>query len=114
MKDIKILIVDDEPDILDSFAFCLRNYKDNLLFASSGNKAISILKNYKVNVIFSDFKMADGSGADLFKYVQENHKNIDFYFFTGNEIQHLVNDDFMKGIFSKPREISLMMQKIIE
>lgn len=114
MKNLKILIVDDEPDILDSFAFCLRKYRENLLFAYSGNNAISILKNYKVDVIFSDFKMADGSGAELQKYVKEHHKNIDFYFLSGNQIEHLVEEDFIKGIFSKPRDIGLMMQKIME
>lgn len=114
MTQIRILIVDDEPDILDSFAFCLKKYQENLLFASSGNKAISILKNYKVDAVFSDFSMPDGSGLELYKYIEQNHKNIDFYFFTGNKIDHLTEESLIKGIFNKPRDMSLMLQKVIE
>lgn len=114
MNNIRILIVDDEPDILDSFAYCLRKYKEQIHFASSGNNAISILKNYKINVIFSDFTMPDGSGIELYRYVEKNHKNIDFYFFTGNKIDHLLEDSLIKGIFNKPRDMNLMFEKVAE
>jgi DNA-binding NtrC family response regulator len=114
MKKINILIVDDEQDILDNFAFCLRQHKEGLHFASSGNKAISILKNYKIDVVFSDFNMPDGHGSELYRYIQKTHKDIDFYFFTGNAIEHLQNEDFLKGVFNKPKDISLMLAKVTE
>lgn len=112
MTNIRILIVDDEPDILESFAFFLKKYKENLHFASSGNKAISILKNYKIDAIFSDFNMNDGNGLELYKYVERNHKDIEFYFFTGNKIDHLLEESLIKGIFNKPRDINLMLKTI--
>lgn len=113
MTDIKILIVDDEPDILMSFEFFLKNYKSNLLFATSGNHAISILKNHKIDAVFSDFSMSDGSGIDLLRYITQHHNDIDFYFFTGNRIEHLLRDSLIKGIFNKPKDMSLLLKTIM-
>lgn len=112
MESVKILIVDDEQEILENFAYVLRKFQDNIRFTTSGNKAISVLKEEKIDVIFSDFNMPDGNGTELYRYVKENHPKIDMYFFSGNQIDHLIDETFIKGIFGKPRDIFLMLDLI--
>lgn len=64
----KILIVDDEEDIVevlnDAFS------EDNVIVftASSGNKAKRVLQAHKIDVIISDIRMKDGDGIDLLAF----------------------------------------------
>ncbi len=112
MESVKILIVDDEQEILENFSYVLRKFQDRVCFTTSGNKAISILKSEKIDVIFSDFNMPDGNGTELYRYVKENHPKIDMYFFSGNQIDHLIDESFIKGIFGKPKDMMMMLDLI--
>ena len=61
----KILIVDDENDILDSLERDLR--KDySVVTATSGFAALKILQKEKIQLILSDQRMPEMTGVQLF------------------------------------------------
>ena len=62
---IKFLIVDDEPDVVDSVSelFTLRNY--NVVTATSGTKALEMVKKESPNIIILDIRMPDISGMEV-------------------------------------------------
>jgi len=70
----KVLVVDDEPQIREVFELILEaNDSIEVFFAASGNLAIQLLQEQKdVGLIFCDYRMDDGSGGDVFKWVSEN------------------------------------------
>lgn len=112
-----ILIVDDEPDILELMEeeFDLEGFK--VTCTDSGNKALSILKNNSqhFDVIISDFKMSDGDGSVVLDFVRrkEGHRPL-FYFVSGqadissSEAQSLG----VKRFIYKPFDVDELIQKI--
>ena len=82
---IKFLIVDDEPDVVDSVSelFTLRNY--NVITATSGTKALEMVKKEKPNIIILDIRMPDISGMDVLKEVRKTYPKIRVIMLTGVE-----------------------------
>jgi CheY-like chemotaxis protein len=69
-----ILIVDDEADLRNTISFDFLRKGYNVLTASSGNGALKILSEKKVDLILSDVRMADGDGIELLNQVKSNNK----------------------------------------
>lgn len=62
----KILLVDDEPDILNILEFEFQDIGYKTELAGSGNEAIHKLRAGKsFDAIISDIRMPDGTGIDL-------------------------------------------------
>ena len=59
-----ILLVDDEPDILNSLRGLLRR-DFQVLVARSGSEALQMLREHDVHVIMTDQRMPEMSGAEL-------------------------------------------------
>lgn len=68
----KILVVDDEPDIREILTMMIEAVSDcDIVQAESGNRAIKILEeDNDVSIIFCDYRMQDGNGGDVYKYVR--------------------------------------------
>ncbi|MGH7894852.1 MAG: sigma-54-dependent transcriptional regulator [Candidatus Binatia bacterium] len=69
-RSVPILVVDDEPDILKSFAF---SYGDEftLLTADGGAKALEVLAGEDVGVIVADQRMPGMDGAEFLERSME-------------------------------------------
>ena len=80
-KPLSCLVVDDEEDLRDLLGFVLENeFKAVVYYASSGNEAIDFLKKNreKIDLIVCDYRMGDGNGGDVFKFLHEPQKVIPF------------------------------------
>ncbi len=64
-KDLTILFVDDEPDILSSLNRFLRREPYKKLFAENGRKALEILDSVTADIIISDLRMPEMNGLEL-------------------------------------------------
>lgn len=67
----KVLIVDDDPDLLDMFQMTLENAGYEVETASSGHAALRTLKNSLPDAIILDLMMPDCSGFDVLLSLQE-------------------------------------------
>ena len=85
---MKILYVEDEEALLSLISMELESELGcEIIQIPSGNKAVEWLKKNdfsKINLIVSDNKIPDGSGAILFQYVKENTPQIPFLLTTGS------------------------------
>ncbi len=70
-KDLTILFVDDEPDILSSLNRFLRKEPFKKLFAENGRKALEILDSVAVDIIISDLRMPEMNGLELINEVKQ-------------------------------------------
>ena len=70
-----VLCVDDELDIIHAIKRLLRKQNYNLLFASSGEKALEIMQQNDVHLIISDMRMPAMSGAELLEKVATSYPN---------------------------------------
>ncbi len=71
MKRLKLLLVDDEPLILESLSQ-LFDYDYNVLTATSGEAALSLLNSHRdIAIIISDQRMGGMRGVDLLRHVKQ-------------------------------------------
>lgn len=71
MKRLKLLLVDDEPQVLESLSQ-LFDYDYNVLTATSGEAALSLLNSHRdAAIIISDQRMGGMRGVDLLRHVKQ-------------------------------------------
>lgn len=80
-----ILVVEDEPDLLDNLSLTLEAAGYQTLTASNGLEALAVLHAQSVDLILSDINMPKIDGYQFYKLVRENHRwsTIPFLFLTG-------------------------------
>ena len=68
----RILIVDDEPDLLRVTAFMLKSLGYEILTANNGQEAIKMIQDQRVDLVLLDFFLPDISGFDICRQVKED------------------------------------------
>ena len=79
----RVLVVDDNPALLDLLSEHLQGSCYEVLTASDGSDAIRELEREAVDVVLSDIQMPAVNGLDLLRYVKEHHPQIEFILMTG-------------------------------
>ncbi len=74
----KLLIVDDEPNIVMSLEYLFKKEKFEVFIARDGAEAIEIVKNNTLDIILLDIMMPNVDGYQVLKYLKQNEdfKNI--------------------------------------
>ncbi len=70
--ETSILVVDDEPDLLDNVSLALEADGYRVLTANDGNQALTVLESQPVDLILADVAMPDMNGYQLYERVREN------------------------------------------
>lgn len=106
-KQYTILIVDDEPDILDSLALSLEE-DYNVLTATSGFDGLELLKEHEVALIISDQRMPKMTGVEFLAQAEEMSPNTVRMMLTGfadfDAIVDAINRGQVYRYISKPWE----------
>lgn len=79
---IKILVVDDDPNILEVLDARLTAAKFNVIKAGDGPSAIEILMKESIDLMISDMKMPIMSGMDLFAEIRQTLPELPVIFLT--------------------------------
>jgi len=80
----KVLLVDDEIEIIEGRSRIIRNLGYDCLTAQNGNEAIKIIKKDSPDIILTDIKMPDGDGIAVLKVVKKVDPDIPVIVFTGH------------------------------
>lgn len=104
---MKILLVDDEQDILEILMFTLdAELEADLITAKSGNEAIEVIKSVPdVDLIICDYNMNNGNGGDVYKYLLDNEIRIPYAMCSSDspEDHNIFNDKrYFIGNILKP------------
>lgn len=83
-KQIKLLIVDDEKDFLDSIAERLGIRDFDVTTATDGNLAIDAAKKGKFDVAILDIRMPGMDGMELLQILKEKHKFLEVVMLSGH------------------------------
>jgi DNA-binding NarL/FixJ family response regulator len=79
-----ILLVDDEPRVLESLTRNLRGHAYRVLTAGSGNEALTTLALHRVDVVVSDHQMPGMTGVELLSAIARDFPGIARLLLTGN------------------------------
>lgn len=105
MKDLTILVVDDEPDLGELVAFEFELVGASVLSASNGKEALDMVKKNNIDVVVSDIRMPGGDGVELLETLRNmNPRSPSLLFMTGFA-DITLEDAYDKGavaMFGKP------------
>ncbi len=114
----RILIVDDEPAIVDAIQYALETEGFETLCLSSGMPVISALAEHSADLLILDIGLPDISGLELCRQIRHT-SSIPVIFLTArtDEIDRVVGleigaDDYITKPFS-PREVSARVKAVL-
>jgi len=116
-KDIKILLVDDEPDILEIVGYNLKNEGYQIFTASDGTEAIDKAKEIMPQLILLDVMMPKMDGVEACQKIRkiDNLHDVIIAFFTarGEDYSQLAGlnagaDDYI----TKPVKPKVLISKV--
>lgn len=103
-QDIKILLVDDEPNVLKALSRLLKRY--HLTTANSGEEALLLAHELAFDLVISDYRMPGIDGVEFlirFKRLQPDAIRM---VLTGNAdlegVQHAINEAEVFRFINKP------------
>jgi len=114
----KILIVEDEPSIVDNIQYALETDGFEVVCFPSGLPVLSFLSNESADLIVLDIGLPDINGLELCKEIRKSHA-VPIIFLTARtgEIDRVVGleigaDDYIIKPFS-PRELSARVKAVL-
>jgi two-component system alkaline phosphatase synthesis response regulator PhoP len=116
-KDIKILLVDDEPDILEIVSYNLANEGYQIFTASNGIEAVKKSKEIQPHLILLDVMMPEMDGIEACAKIRENDnlKEVIIAFFTarGEDYSQLAGlDAGADDYITKPVKPKVLVSKV--
>lgn len=82
-RPARILIVDDEVDVLNTLDALLSQQGHSVIRAASGSEALQQLESSRCDVVITDLGMPEMNGWDLGRAIKQRHPEIPVALFTG-------------------------------
>lgn len=114
---IKILLVDDEPDILEIVGYNLKQEGYNILTASNGKEAVEIAKKEIPQMIILDVMMPEMDGIEACELIRKipNLENVIITFLTARAEDYSQLAGFEAGAddyIAKPIKPKVLVSKV--
>lgn len=113
-----ILFVDDEPMVLNALRRELRKSGYELLFAGSGAEALEILAEENIDVVVSDMRMPEMSGAQLLRQVRDQYPEVISLLLSGQadmkDTMAAINEGGIFRFLAKPWQPEQLKQSLDE
>ncbi len=114
----RVLIVEDEPAIVDNIQYALETDGFEPIWHSSGAEVLALLQQETISLIILDIGLPDINGLELCKQIREQHA-IPIIFLTArtSEVDRVVGleigaDDYVVKPFS-PRELAARVKAVL-
>jgi CheY-like chemotaxis protein len=117
MKDIQVLIVDDDREVMTMLADIVRELNLTPVTASHGQEAMEKLKGQKIDLIITDLVMPKMDGLELIKQSRQLNAKIPIAVISGHGEAQNVIEALNRGAYnfvSKPftiKEIEAIIKK---
>lgn len=117
MEQTHILLVDDQPSLLDNIRVTLESAEYQVSTAIDGHQALNILQSEPINLILADIAMPGMNGYQLYERVRQNREwvMIPFIFLTARALnsdirygKELGVDDYL----TKPIEVEDLLAAV--
>lgn len=113
MSALTILVAEDSPETLEVIAFCLRGNGHDVVCASGGREAITLLQDRNFDLVITDLLMPDADGMEVIMATREHQPSAAIIAMSGGgeffSAKHLLNlagalgaDETLAKPFSQP------------
>ena len=110
-----VLIVDDEPDLLELVSLTLSRMNLETRSAPDVQTARRLLKSASFDLCLTDMRLPDGDGLDLVAWIQEHHPNLPVAVITAHGNVESAVRALKLGAFdfvSKPLDLSVLRKLV--
>lgn len=114
----KVLMIDDEKEIVDFFAVAFQGFKHIQFFSAiRASQGMEIAKQEKPKVIILDLRMPGMNGEEALKELRKLLPNTKFIVMTAwndGETKERLLRQGVSAYFEKPTDFERVIQKIVE
>ncbi len=119
MRNKRVLIVDDEQDILEFLSYNLKKQGFEISVSSNGNEAIAKAQNFFPDAIIADIRMPEMDGIEMCRQIRktETLRHIPVLFLTADNDEYLAMSAHYSGgtqYLNKPARINIISEMIKE
>ena len=105
-----ILLVDDDPAVLEALRRVLRSEGWRVISAASGEEALEYLNTHHADLMITDLSMDAVSGWDLLFHENLHRPNLPVFVITALPRTHIAGaDKFANEFFEKPIDIDALI-----
>jgi len=79
----RVLVVDDDPQVLATLASMLESIGFQVVTVDGANAALALIESERPDAILTDIHMTEGDGIELINAVREQHLNIPIVAMSG-------------------------------
>ena len=112
---IRILLVDDDPDYIEYMSLWLKAKGYSVSGALSGEKAIQIIKEQTIHLVFLDIKMPIMDGIETLKRIREFNQKLPVIVVTAyaDEEKFVRTQQLnVSGFFAKDKDLKELLKMI--
>jgi DNA-binding NtrC family response regulator len=110
-----LLVIDDEPSILQAFRVAFADPDVTLLTAETGAEGLAMARQCRPGAVILDLALPDTSGLDTFRRLQELDARIPVIFITGHGTTNTAIEAMKLGAFDyllKPLELDQLRRLV--
>ena len=110
---IRILVVDDNPDMAETLADILELKGFTVHAAASGAEALEILQDQPVDILLTDVKMPGMNGLELYRETRKLYPRLITIFMTAYSADELIQQGMAEGvktILDKPLDMNFLVR----
>lgn len=114
MDNIQLLLVDDEERFLETTKRLLEKRGVEVLTATDGLEALTILDAQRVDVVILDVKMPGVDGVEVLRKIKQEQPLVEVIMLTGHASVKSAVEGLKLGAFDylmKPCDISALLEK---
>lgn len=100
MRKIKILLVDDELDLLKLLGQRMEEWGYDVFTVSSGQGAIEAVKNENPDIVVLDYMMPEMNGTEALTEIRKISSNIQVVMFTAHADEKIIAETEKLGIYA--------------
>ncbi len=110
-----VLIIDDEPDILELLEITLSRMDLNVQCAGDMKSALGLIDKNNFDLCLTDMRLPDGDGLEIISYVQKKYMQLPVAVITAHGSMETAIQALKLGAFdflSKPIDINLLLNLV--
>ena len=96
----RILVVDDQPQVLNMLREIVEHLGHEASTAASGEQAIAAIATVRPHIVFIDLLMPGISGLELLTHIRRHHPPVPVIAITGNSDQKIAGEARAAGAFA--------------
>jgi DNA-binding NtrC family response regulator len=120
MPPSRILVVDDEPSVIDALQMILVELGHRVESAQSVGEATALLKRTPFDLVFTDLRLPDASGIDLLDHIKNNNPDTQVIVMTAHGSLDITIEAIKRGAFYyiekpfTPPQVTTLIQRALQ